>query len=538
MPKLPVIISGGGIGGLTLANCLKISNIPFLVIERSPKLVEVGGGIGLWGPALKALNSIGLESKLTPHGKMMKSAGYRSHCQIDKGKWLVQPAYNLRRHTSCLTLRRHHLQMTLLNGLCPDEICYGKSVVSYIDNFENVDVVLDNGEVVRGSILVGADGINSTVRKTLNSDIVKRPCRYHYFQGICKINDLSTIDIGYNKNSDDFPSYEAWKTGIRFGIVPLKSPEVFWFIAYDEHLNDSVRRKSKQFINSLLKDFSENVTKIVSQTDEKDIRYYELNEISANASWFMNRTVLLGDAIHAMAPNLAQGALLSIEDALELAHQLYINDSSHKGILNAFKQYETNRKSRCKVVQTLVPWVHTVGAANGNLSLLRNATFNLSPRYLKTLVFDSTHRFALGWNYTPPNLGQGLYKRLLGYEFLSTTPILNKFHSGDIDRYCSGSINVQRGNILGNLMASICNLPKPLINGYIELIATIDKSGKEHWQRIFRDCKGGKVVSTFNTTQSLFNEELMEQYGPFFIVFVKIIKTQRFDLTIKEFGYY
>ena len=105
--RLPIIISGGDIGGITFANALKKCKIPFLIIEKSLLFSEVGGGIGLWGPALKALRAIDVEEMLLPKGRVMKCAGYRNYDQIDNGKWLVQPSPNFTRHTSCLTIKRH-----------------------------------------------------------------------------------------------------------------------------------------------------------------------------------------------------------------------------------------------------------------------------------------------------------------------------------------------------------------------------------------------------------------------------------------------
>ena len=118
--SLPVIIVGGGIGGLTIGNALQRVGIPFLILEQSSKLSEIGSGIGLWGPALKALNALNIEYKLLSNGRIMNCAGYRTSYQIDKGKWLVKPSPNndlYNRHTSCLALKRGYLQMTLYKSI-------------------------------------------------------------------------------------------------------------------------------------------------------------------------------------------------------------------------------------------------------------------------------------------------------------------------------------------------------------------------------------------------------------------------------------
>jgi len=86
----PVVINGGGIGGLTLALALTKVGMPVKVYERSHTIAPgIGSGIGLWGPALMALRSLGLYDELLSRGKMMDCAGYKDQ----QGRWLLMPSY-------------------------------------------------------------------------------------------------------------------------------------------------------------------------------------------------------------------------------------------------------------------------------------------------------------------------------------------------------------------------------------------------------------------------------------------------------------
>ncbi len=62
---MKVVIVGSGIGGLVLGSALKLCGIPFIILEQAKVITRSGGGIGLWGPAFKALRQLNLESKLT-----------------------------------------------------------------------------------------------------------------------------------------------------------------------------------------------------------------------------------------------------------------------------------------------------------------------------------------------------------------------------------------------------------------------------------------------------------------------------------------
>ena len=182
--RKPVIIAGAGIGGMTLGLALKLCRVPFLLLEQSKEVVAVGGGIGLWGPALMALRVLGIESKLK--GESMVCAGYRTAEQIDSNSWLVRPSSSeLKRLTSCLCLFRSELQQWLHKSLDPGDILLNAKVLSFEDTIgDPVRVNLENGQVIKGSMLIGADGVDSSVRSQLFPEVEPKPCGYDYWQGI------------------------------------------------------------------------------------------------------------------------------------------------------------------------------------------------------------------------------------------------------------------------------------------------------------------------------------------------------------------
>ena len=143
---LPVIIVGGGIGGLTLGVALSRANVPFIVLESATKLRrESGNGIGLWGPAQMVLRALGLEKTVQPSGRYMECAGYRAAHHTD-GEWLLRPsqppqpspasllsvrtAVGLasRRLRSCLCIRRAALQEALVAEVPPSSLRLGSRV--------------------------------------------------------------------------------------------------------------------------------------------------------------------------------------------------------------------------------------------------------------------------------------------------------------------------------------------------------------------------------------------------------------------------
>mmetsp|Transcript_3916 Transcript_3916/g.6145 ORF Transcript_3916/g.6145 Transcript_3916/m.6145 type:complete len:628 (+) Transcript_3916:16-1899(+) len=525
----PVIISGGGIAGLTLSAALYKCHIPHIIIEQSPPVdtriytdsnrrKPIGGGIGLWGPALKALKQLGIESKLI--GCTLSCAGYRSYKQLLSDEWLVRPSNNKHiRHTSCLCLRRASLHDALSAGINEENIRMGCKVVSFRETFQGVVVTLDDGTEIEGSLLVGADGVHSTIRKLLFPTIQTKPCGYYYWQGV------GQSDVYLDHTTDEFPAYEAWHPGRRFGVVPLPAGEFFWFICSDKALPDDVKsiQAVKQNLSDLIKPFGPHALSLLDSTHEDGIYQADLQEVPVMPSWSSGRVVIIGDAAHAMAPNLAQGACLSIEDAFELAHRLHeackleqdvrdISTLSTADICTALLSFERSRKFRTRSVQTLVPLVHTMGAMGTPYNTIRDVLFGMFPSKLKTVVFDWTHRAALGWSYTPPNLGQGLYHRLLGEEFMQRNGAISDFHRWDVDRKCSGTVTLTRGtSILSVIISTLMGMSENISNGRVLLNVTTDREGAEYWCRVFSD---EYKSFSFNTRQHICEESMVETFGP------------------------
>lgn len=228
---------------------------------------------------------------------------------------------------------------------------------------------------------------------------------------------------------------------------------------------------------------------------------------------------------------------------MELAHQIHQvhlhfqqnGELSTTEISEAFEHYFQARRTRTAVVQFLVPLVHKIGSVSSpQLVILRDGVFAMFPDTLKTIVFDFTHQWALGWTYTPPNLGQGLYHRLLGGEFMRSNLSLHKFHQHDTDRYCRGTVNVTHGpSVLATLLCFLMRLPRPMQNGEVELRVTTLPDGSEQWRRLFSSCDG--LCSQFNTHQYCDEENLKEVFGPFIFYFeVVIVKENVFELNLEK----
>jgi len=161
---LSTIVVGGGIGGLSLAHELSIVGLPVVVLERAPKLATVGAGIIMNPNAMGVLEANGLAASVRS-----RSAPYLARETLDhRGRPLARrdyrPLYADGRLAVGALLHRAHLQECLHDGLLPGVIHLDARIVALDAGPDGVRVETEGGETFTGDVLVGADGIRSSVR--------------------------------------------------------------------------------------------------------------------------------------------------------------------------------------------------------------------------------------------------------------------------------------------------------------------------------------------------------------------------------------
>jgi 2-polyprenyl-6-methoxyphenol hydroxylase-like FAD-dependent oxidoreductase len=360
---MKVLIIGGGIGGLTASIALRRKGIEADVYERSPILREVGAGISLWPNAVKALTQLGL-------GERLRSIS-RQNADFALRRWngaviACTPVQELERRFGggVLIFHRAELLDILAESLGKERLHLGHACAQLKQNASGVSVQFANGETAKGGVLVGADGLNSVVRTGLGR---KDPVRY---SGYTAWRSIVRFD-----GSAILPA-ETWGCGRRFGILPTRDGQVYWYAASNapEGERDSDGGPTDTLL-SLFKGWHQPIEALIRESGTNVLRN-DIYDREPVPSWGKGRVTLLGDAAHPMTPDLGQGACQAIEDALELAKFLHAASNAEAGL----KAYELTRVPRTRSVVLTSRRMGRIGQLSSTfLCRLRDSAFRLTP---------------------------------------------------------------------------------------------------------------------------------------------------------------
>src|ERR1700730_6123295 len=163
-----VLIAGGGIGGLTTAIALRHQGVEALVLEQAEVMAEIGAGIQIASNAAIVLREIGLEAAIRAAGVKPQSYDYRD---LRSGRMLYQAPLGdeaaARYGAPMYNIHRADLVQILFDAVPPEAERFGGRGTPGSQDKDGVAITLQSGEIVRGDVLVGCDGIHSVVRQHL-----------------------------------------------------------------------------------------------------------------------------------------------------------------------------------------------------------------------------------------------------------------------------------------------------------------------------------------------------------------------------------
>ena len=341
-----VAIVGAGLGGLAAALALVRRGIDVDVYEQAPELREVGAGVQISANGTRVLHALGLKEALEkvqvlPSGKAIRlwNTG-QSWKLFDLGMESVE-----RYGFPYLTLHRGDLHGVLVQTLeqtKPGAIHLNHTCVGLTQSPDHVELRFADGASVTAKLVVGADGVHSVIRANLFGAVKPQFCGLTAWRGIVPMERVPpsiSRTIGTN-----------WiGPGSHVVHYPLRAGSLLNFVGIIERADWTVEGWNVRGTTAeALDDFPGWHADVHALIRNIDVPYkWALALRPTMDAWSKGRCTLLGDACHPMVPLLAQGAVMTLEDAFVLARCLEKYPSDHE---IAFARYEAARRDRANKV--------------------------------------------------------------------------------------------------------------------------------------------------------------------------------------------
>lgn len=326
------IVVGCGIGGLAAGAALSAHGWSVTVYERAPALEEVGAGIAMAPNALRALDVLGAGEAVRTLGVLQGEAGVRR----DDGRWLARTSVERVAATigASVILRRSDL-VEILRGLLPAEaLRLGVTVRDVRSDAATAGVETDEG-TDQADLVVCADGVNSPGRARL---FPAHPGpRY----------SGSTAWRFIASAPEDYVFAETWGRGWLFGIMPLAGGAVYCYAEAKAPAGERADDEAKH-LRGALRDWHDPIPALLDRVTDADVLRNDVYELREPLPAFhRGRVALLGDAAHAMTPNLGQGGCQALEDAVVLAY--HVGDG-RRPVDEALAAYTADRLPRTRAM--------------------------------------------------------------------------------------------------------------------------------------------------------------------------------------------
>jgi 3-hydroxybenzoate 6-monooxygenase len=363
----PVIVAGGGIGGLAAALALARRGFRVRVLEQSSEIGEIGAGVQLAPNAFAAFDALGVGERAraravyTERMVMMDAVDESLVGEIPTGA-----AFRARFANPYAVIHRADVHLSLLEAVRAQggdvELLTSTRVVRFEQDEHGVRVVDAEGRIHRGVALVGCDGVKSAVRAQVVGDDVRVSGHVVY---------RAVVD------KDDFPEDLRWNAaavwvGPNCHLVhyPLRGGDQYNVVVTfhsRERETWSVREGSQAEVHSYFNGIGPRARRLLGLP--KSWKRWATADRAPIATWSQGRATLLGDAAHPLLQYLAQGACMALEDAVTLGRALAVSGDD---LPAAFLGYERARVARTARVVLMTREMGRLYHAKGVERLVRN----------------------------------------------------------------------------------------------------------------------------------------------------------------------
>ena len=334
---LKVLIVGGGAGGMAAAIALRRIGVSIDLIDNNPDWGMLGAGLTITGPTLRAFNALGVLDDIKAHGYTglgIQICDYASGAPL---RMLETPPAEAGVPGSGGIMRpKLHEALATHIRKADIPVKLGITVDEFRQDADGVDVLFSDGSAGRYDLVLGADGVNSRVRRMI---MPEAPNAEYTGQNVWRVTVPRPASVRRRTYFLGGP--------LKVGFTPVSDSEMYMFVLEtapklfrsDENLHIPLQE--------MLKDYGGEVAGVRDALTEKDrIVFRPLEAFVLPAPWYRGRVLLIGDAAHPTTPQLASGAGMAVEDALVLEDLL----KKSVDIALVLEKFMARRIDRCRMI--------------------------------------------------------------------------------------------------------------------------------------------------------------------------------------------
>lgn len=331
-----VAVIGAGPAGMATALSVHQGGHEVLLLERYPQARPAGNILNLWPPPIKALGLLGVDTADlgAPCQTEFRSVTGHTRVRVELPDAVIQ-----RYAGGFIGLLRPDLYERLLAALPPGVLQANRLVQTFEQDEAGVRLHLADGEVIDADLVVGADGIDSMVRRILWGGAPKREHNLHIFggftfdesvpaeRGMCILHHSRTVQGSWSAiRSKGRDGYQWWVLGAHDAREPFSG---------DLHAAATVMAGG----------FPAPLPELVAATDPANVQRWVLRDRKPLKQWSKGRVTIVGDAAHPTSPYAAYGAGMATEDGYFLGRRLAGTDlSDYAAVRQALQDFEIPRK--------------------------------------------------------------------------------------------------------------------------------------------------------------------------------------------------
>lgn len=329
-PQRSALIVGAGIAGLSSAVALRRAGWSVRIFERSSSPRELGFGLLVAPSAMAALRDLGLDSVVLSRS----FTPIRGEARRLDGRLLrrgVMPGPEVLGGPLVVALRPA-LHGALLDAVGKDAIAVDRAAAGFTAIGDRVALHLSNGETVEGDLLVGADGVNSAIRRALHPN--ERPPRS---------SDIIAVRgavHGAVRHMGDQSVIYYFDRGVEAFLARASDTGVYWALSLARELVPGAERDPRHILATMMPRLDDTFRAIAGATD--DLRCDELFDRDPLPVWGTGRVTLVGDAAHPVLPHTGQGAAQAIVDAVSLGRTV----ADATDVAAALRAHEEDRREK------------------------------------------------------------------------------------------------------------------------------------------------------------------------------------------------